>query len=256
MHELTCCLPYEIVEMITAHLAEDLDTLKACSLTCRSWYTAAAPHIHHTLILRGSVFGLFRSSSDTLSSLHELGLTPLVKEIRVIHSGDTCGWFRPEVFTASDLLSFSTFNNVRTLSIHGLDIDRFMPVMERYFLQFSPILRSISLYRPTSGAPQRLSYFLSLFPNLDDVDIRQPSFPDAPIPETELVPFTTPKLRGKLTLYDFSMIETWTHLIAICGVLQFRGMELCRVEGCTPILLEASAETLETLRLYVPGNAC
>jgi hypothetical protein len=35
-HKSTCRLPYEVVEMIIAHIARDLDTLKACSLTCRS----------------------------------------------------------------------------------------------------------------------------------------------------------------------------------------------------------------------------
>ena len=37
-------LPYEIRKMIVAHLIHDLRSLKACSLTCRSWYIVTVPH--------------------------------------------------------------------------------------------------------------------------------------------------------------------------------------------------------------------
>ena len=39
-------LPYEFLEMITACLIHDLGALKACSLTCRSWYPPVAPHLY------------------------------------------------------------------------------------------------------------------------------------------------------------------------------------------------------------------
>jgi hypothetical protein len=64
--------------MIIAHIAHDLDALKACSLTCRSWYIAASPtpspypYPHE---LRGKL--------KPLSKLHQLGLMPFIKEIRV-----------------------------------------------------------------------------------------------------------------------------------------------------------------------------
>ena len=51
-HEPTCRFPPEIVEMTVAQF-EDLGTLKACSLACRSWYIVAVPRIHRTLILTG-----------------------------------------------------------------------------------------------------------------------------------------------------------------------------------------------------------
>ena len=253
--ESTCRLPYKIVEVIIAYLTYDLSTLKACALTRRSWYIAAAPHIYDTFVLGGSAFGTFRSGLDSLSSLHELGLIPLVKEIRLGRSGIRPVLFRPEVFPPSALGYFSTFNNVHTLRIQGLDVDRFMPVVEYYFQQFSPTLRSISLHCPTFCAPQQLSHFLSLFPNLEDVDIRWPSLLNTTAPDTELVPFSAPEFRGLLALYSIPMVETWTHLIDICGVLRFHHMDLREVE-CRAILLEACAETLETLRFYMADNLC
>jgi len=78
--ELILPLPCEIAEMIIAHLTHDLNTLKAYSLTCRSWYAVAAPHTHHTLILgRGAT----PSGLKPLSELHGRGLVPLVREIQV-----------------------------------------------------------------------------------------------------------------------------------------------------------------------------
>lgn len=253
-HESTCRLPYEVVEMIIANPACDLTALKACSLTCRSWYTIAFPHIHHTLLLNDKPFDTFRCKLKPLSGLHELGLIPLVKEIVVDQLGGPGGWFGPEAFGPNDLDYFSSFANVRTLRIQGLDIDRFMGGVERYFGQFSPTLRSISLSYPTCSTPRQLSHFLSLFPNLDDVDIRQFLASNKAIPDMELLPFSAPKLRGQLTLHDFRSTETWMLLIAVCGGLQFRQMVLRNVGGCTPILLKACAKTLETLRFYAADD--
>jgi len=270
-HELTQPFPYDIVEMIIAHLARDPDTLKACSLTCRSWYTVVAPHLHHTLTLRGKGRSSAHDQSnqpsnrgqpnppDTrdklkpLSKLHQLGLMPLVKEIRVEQWGDTIAWFVPLAFNPRDLDHLSAFTNVQTLKIQELDIDRFIPGIERYFGQFSSTLRSITLYNPHC-TPQQLSHFLSLFSNLDDVGVRdaRACIPNGIVSDTELVPFSAPKLRGLLALYDFHWVETWTHLVASCGGLRFRYMDVRKGASCAPFLFEACAETLESLRFNIP----
>lgn len=248
VYEPTCRLPYEIVEMIIVHLAGDFASLKACSLTCRSWYTVAVPHIHRTLNLRDKLFDTDRCELEPLSKLHELNLVPLVKEIRVKQR--RC-WFVPGVFTRSDLHYFSVFPNVHTLRIERLDIHSFIPGLRRYFGPFSPTLRSIWLSEPTCSTPQQLSYFFSLFPNLDNIEIQQffPSY--APVSNTELVPFSAPKLQGELKLHQFRSAEAWKHLTAVCGGLRFRYMSLRQVGACAPILLGACARTLETLRFYV-----
>ena len=257
VYESTCRLPHEIVEMVIAHLPGDRDALRACSLTCHSWYATVVPYIHHTLLLGdkqpGTPFGGLRP----LSKMHKNGLTHLVKEIRVRQWNGRPGWFLPRAFSSSDLRYFSAFSSVQTLKIQQFDINRFIPGIKRYFEQFSPTLRSISLSAPTCRPLQQLPYFLSLFPNLDDIDIsnpQQPYGPMDPIPSEELVPFSAPKLRGELTLYAFYLDETWTYLISACGGLRFRYMELCMDIGCAPILLGACAETLETLRFSVTND--
>ena len=72
-------LPHEVVEMIIAHLVRDLDDLKACSLTCRSWYTPAAQHLHDTFTFTMGRPKVTRNQLKPLSKLHGLGLMSLVK---------------------------------------------------------------------------------------------------------------------------------------------------------------------------------
>jgi hypothetical protein len=251
IYEATCRLPSKIVESILAHLTYDLDTLKRCSLTCRSWYIIAVPHIHHTLILKDKVLDTVDCKLKLLSRLHKLGLTHLVKEIRVGQLAGPNGWFGPQAFRPNDHIQFCTFKNVHTLRIQGLNIDRFMPGVEYYFYQFSPTLRSISLYYPTCRSPRHLPYFLSLFPNLDNVEIRQFFTSNLPIPDNELSLFSSPTFRGQLTLHDFSSTEAWAYLLSVSAGLRFRDMVLRKVGACAPMLLKACAKTLETVRFYV-----
>jgi hypothetical protein len=237
----TCPLPYEIVETIITHIAHDVNALKAFSLTCHSWYSAAVPHLHYTITLTN------RDELKPLSKLHRLGLMPLMKEIRVEQYHRA--WLVPQAFSRRNLHYFSAFANVQTLMFESLDIPRFLPDIERYFAHFSPTVRSITLWRPFC-TPRQLSRFFSLFSNLDNITIWLfPTYlPNITIPDVELLSFSTPTLRGRLVLRDSDSVVTWTCLIASGGDLQFYCMDLWRVGGCAPVLFEACAGTLETLR--------
>ena len=249
--ESTFRLPYEIVEMITAHLTSDLATLKACLLTCRSWYALALPHIHSTLLLGETKGVTLRGNLRPLSKLYKLGLTPLVKEVLVRQGYSNANWFLPCTFKNHDLRHFSAFSSVQSLKIQRLDLSHFMPCIKYYFEQFSPTLRSITLISPYCSAPQQLPHFLSLFPNLDDINIAYFRPPNNSDPHQELIPFSAPKLRGDLTISASRSIEIWLYLIAACGGLRFRYMGLYRVGDSAPILLEECAGTLETLKFYL-----
>ena len=245
-------LPYEIIDIIIAHVAHDLNTLKACSLICRSWYIAAVPRIHHTVSFGGNrTFASVGAGFKILSGLQELNLMPLVREVRILEGGWLDSSFGPGVFyTPKYLAHFSAFTNVHTLKIQSLDISGFLPCLRRYFEQFSTTLRSISLEDPYFSSPRQLSCFLSFFRNLDDIDIRAYYQHDAHLPDTEPVPFYAPALRGRLTLHSFPLAETWAHLIDVGG-LRFRHVNLRNSSSCIPLILEACAETLETLRFHM-----
>ena len=242
-HRTARHLPYEVVEMIIAHIAHDLDALKACSLTCHFWHIATVSHLRYTLTLKN------RGQLKSLSRLFRLGLMPLMKEIRVEQHHRT--WLRPQTFSRRNLLYFAAFSNVQTLMFERLEISRFIPGVERYFAHFSATLRSITLLESLC-TPQQLSHFLSLFPNLDDIAIWEFSkrAPNVTIPDADLVPFSTPRLRGRLLLRGSDSVGTWTRLTASGGGLQFHYMDLWSVGRCAPVLFEACANTLETLRFY------
>ena len=231
--------------MIITYLTHDLRDIKACSLICHSWYPAAAQHLHHTFTLRRSGHGTNRSKPEPLSKLDELGLLPLVKEIRVDQGPGKSCWFVPWAFNRH----FFALANVHTLKLDNLEIHRFTPDVKRYLGHFSLTLQSIALYDP-SCTPQQLSHFLSLFSNLDDIEIRFAYVHtyNPTTPNTELVPYSAPKLRGRLVLSGFSWAETLTRLIAASGGLRFRHIDLGGGPCCAPLLLKACAETLETLR--------
>jgi len=264
-YEPTWRLPHEITEMVIVHLGRDLPTLKVFSLVCRSWYTTAVPHLHHTLTLRRERPGFARigepypqSTRDHLKplpKLHELGLIPLVRKIRVDQRPGTSSWFVPQAFSPLNLRYFSAFVNVHTLDLENMQIHRFVPDIKCYFGHFSPTLRSIKLSN-TYGTPRQLSYFLSLFPNLDDIKIwTTHQCPlDTTIPDTELVPLSIPKLRGRLVLSNSDWVETWTCLTTSRGGPRFRYMDLRGSASCAPVLFEACAETLETLRFNVTDD--
>ena len=160
----------------------------------------------------------------------------------------------PEAFERLDLRYFSAFTNVHTLALENAQISRFIPDIGRYFEHFSLTLRSIALYNPDC-TPLQLSYFLSFFPNLDDVNVDHTGSPMDDTPPTNLVSFSAPKLRGQLTLRHSRWAETWTHLIDSSGGLRFRHMHLREVGNCEPTLLRACAETLETLRFNASDSS-
>jgi len=244
----TLSLPYDIVEMIIAYLARDLDALKACSLACRSWYIAAVPRIHHTLTLSNKSGDESRRWLEPLSALHGFGLTSPIKMIRIKQQSlGEDPWFVPQAFSPDDLRHFSAFTNVQALMFHKVDVSKLIPGIEHYFGHFLPTLRSIELAVPRC-TPRQLSYFLSLFPNLDDVNICFPRNPSSiAIPDTELVLSSAPKLQGRLELRQINWVEPWTDLFTSRGGLRFHYVDLRWVGGCAPFLLGACAETLETL---------
>jgi hypothetical protein len=245
VRESACRLPYEIVEIVIVHAADDLGALQACSLTCHPWYIAAVPHLHHTITLGGNILSITPGKLKPLSKPHQLGLMPLVR------AEQRRTWFVPQALSRRGLRYFSAFANVQTLRLERLDISRFIPGIERYFGHLSPTLRSIALLRPFC-TPRQLSHFLSPFPNLDDVKIWRACtrLENSTIPDAELVPFSMPKLRGRLVLHDFGSVETWIHLIASGSDLRFHYMDLCNAGGCAPVLFGASNRSVSRVSAH------
>ena len=163
--------PPEIVEMIIAHLAYDIPTLKACVATCLSWYNVALPHLHHTLTIRDRPSASSNPLLITLSSLHKLGLLPFAKEVQFNNSESReTPWIVPSIFDSRSMHYFRALENLQELTVASLDFSKFPLGVGEYFGHFSPTLRSVALVGPLGNRRQLLDFF-RLFPKLDDIKI-------------------------------------------------------------------------------------
>lgn len=251
-------LPQDVLEIITADLSDDILSLKAFSTTCHSWYLSAAPYLHRTLTLEERPSDQTRTEFKPLAKLYKMDLLPFVKKLWIRSSGFE-PWISPKKFDRQTLRHFSALTNVQQLRIERFDLPKFMPGIERYFGHFASALRSISL-TISSGTHRQLLCFLALFPHLDDIEIEYypTTKPDttANPDSTVAVPFSAPSLRGQLKLTHFLSETIFRDMITLFGGLRFRYMDLFGVEG-SRLLLEACADTLQTLRIYpaVLGSA-
>ena len=187
--------------------------------------------------------------------MHKLGLFPLVKKLRIRgneEDPDRFGpaTFSPDLFDRQVLRQFSSLTNVQELGLDFLDIPSFMPKIRRYFGHFLPTLRSLALREP-KGSRRQIIFFIGLFQHLEDLRFRYMFvvFQEEPVDDLTLVPVLIPPLRGRLTLSCFTRVGILEDMIDLFGGIRFRYMDLFATSGMR-LLLDASAKTLETLRLY------
>ena len=281
--------PQEIVDVIIDHLFYDSHALQACSLTCRSWYIAALPHLHHSVVTGPTEFitgygspsikhMCQLSSSQTIISglrpdnfltnslwwtahvrrMYKLGLFPFIKKFHIrtiVHLNSRemnyeLHEFSPELFDHQILRQFSALTNVRDLAIDSLDIPSFIPELRRYFGHFIPTVQSLTLKRP-KGSRRQIVFFIGLFQHLEDLKLPEDEavFQDELPDDPTLVPPFIPPLRGRLTMSCFTRIGVVEDMISLFGGIRFRHMDLFYTYGMR-LLLDAAAESLETLRLY------
>ena len=239
--------------MIIAHLIYDTSSLLACSLTCCSWYIATVPHLHHTLV--ATPRGRYSTGSEwpkPLLHMHKLGLLPLVKKFQVheeafYHKVDG---FSPRLFNCYILRRFTALTNFQELGIDDLNIPKFLPRIRRYFGHFLPTLRSLALRSPR-GSHRQIIYFIGLFQHLEDLKLLSERIDSQgePAGEPMLTPLSALPLRGRLAMTRFTRVGFLEDMIDLLGGIRFRHMDICNVNGM-PLLLDACAKTLETLRLY------
>ena len=247
-------LPLELVEIIIAHLIYDRRSLLASSLTCYSWYIAAVPHLHHTLVtLTSSVWTeLSLLWPKPLLYKHRLGLLPLVKKLRIRRGTDFIPvGFSPRQLSFCLLPRFYALNNVRELEIDYLDIPGFKPWVRLYFRRLLPTVQSLALREPR-GSYRQILYFIGLFQHLEDLKLLLgPEWrpPKGQANDLTLTPPFAPPLRGRLTMTFIKSVTFLKGIIDLSGGIKFRQLDLFHVKQMS-LLLHACAETLETLRFH------
>jgi hypothetical protein len=250
-------LPLEIVEMVIAHLICDERSLLAFSLTCCSWYTASIPYLYHTLVIPPWIWSNKSKPGwpKQLRSMHKRGLLPLVKKFQIrqfpaLYPGHRA--LSPTRFNCRTLRSFWALTNVQELGIEYMDIPRFMPRIQRYFKHLFPTVRSLSLRAPR-GTCREIIYFIGLFQHLEDLKLLYHRFDSQGelyhIGVATLTPPFMPPLRGRLTVSGLERMGLLGEMINLFGGIRFCYLDIYDVEA-TQLLLDACANTLETLRLY------
>ena len=208
--------------MIITHLIYDKRSLCACSLTCYSWYTAAVPHLHHTLIIKIEEAGnryKKRRWPILLWYKDMLGLLPLVRKfhIRADDFRDPCE-VSSRTFHPCILWKFSALTNIQELGIDFLDIPKFIPWPRWYFGQFLPRVRSLALRNPR-GSHRQIIYFVGLFRHLEDLKLLftplRRNNQMEPVDDLALVPRFSPPLRGRLTMTSPRSVELVKDMIGL-----------------------------------------
>lgn len=242
--------------MIIAHIFYDTRSLLACCLTCYSWYIAAVPHLHQTLIT--PYYSEPRDSKcwwdDSFQRMCTLGLFPLVKKFHFRGTQYPTLVkpvpFSPKLFDRRILRQFSALTNVQELGIDYLDIPSFMSKIRRYFGHFLPTVRSLSLKNP-KGSRRQVIFFIGCFQHLEDLKLLydRDQSQEEPVDDLTPVPPYTPPLRGRLTMTCITRVGILEDMIGSFGGIRFRHMDLFDVDRMR-LLLDACGNTLESLRLY------
>jgi len=135
--------------------------------------------------------------------------------------------------------------------IDYLDIPSFIPKIQQYFGHFLPAVHSLALREPR-GSRRQIIYFIGLFKHLEDLKLIYDKVNSQGEPEDDptLVPPFIPPLRGRLTVTCLTRVGILEDMIDLFGGIRFRYMSLFNVVEMR-LLLDACAETLETLRLHL-----
>ena len=237
-------LPLKLVEMIIAYLLYDKRSLRACTMISRYWYIAALPHLYRTFTVNIWSPDRKRRWPNPIMHMYKFGFLPLVEDFRVLGELRHVEEFSPELLSRCILGKLSALTNVRNLEIQNLQIPKFMPKTKRYFRNFLPTVKSLTLRDP-EGSPRQIIYFIGLFEGLQDLDLffSSPGYSDRSTDDLTLIPAHVPPLQGWL-----KMTRTWGEdllkgMIYLFKGLRFRYMYLYEVDRMQ-LLLEACAETL------------
>ena len=239
-------LPLEIVKMIVAYLIDNTRDLVVCSLISPFWYIAVSPYRHNTFITSTYSQGKNRS---LMWRMGELGFLPYVRKFQFHRSLDHyLQEISPKLFNHCILRHFLTLSNVQELGIEDLDIPSFMPEVRRYFGHFMPTVHSLALKKP-KGSCRQIVHFIGLFECLEDLNLlcRTSDPPEGDLEDIQGL--TPPPLRGRLTLMHSASAGILKEMVDLFGEIRFRSMNLFDVKG-VKLLLDACAETLETLQIY------
>jgi len=256
-------LPRELVDKIMRY--NNLQALKACSLTSRAFYSAARPLVHGRMVL-GLWSAIRGSSPDIPFSLEAYDQQPDIFHARYLSAAEGRGLLRygyvrevdldlfkiahPE--TVLQLQQLRALETVQALSIDSLVLGKVLPIFDRCFSQFVPTLRSLRLQAARCENPRQLMEFICRFPYLDDLALDCLNLDGSPSTDAPLGS-EGPRLQQHLSLRDDLVLGATTtiaqSLSNIPGGIHFRSIEVESGQKGLPELLVACSSTLEVLTI-------
>ena len=247
-------LPQELMDAILNYLLDDVEALKACSLTCKRLFSATQPLVHWRtrLVSRldersypiptGFLLSFCRTGFERLVDAERWDLLRYIRHLTLeVELGTFSSWHAQEY-----LPHFRSITNLHTLTLDTFDPEFFLPVIGECFGAFTKTVRHLDL-RMVHCTNQLLLYIISQFPLLEDLSIVSPfeiyPYPGDPAPTM----VHSPPLRGKLVLAN--ALHSRDLLEGLAGFpagLNFRSLALSRCKDL-PIVLAACSRTVTSI---------
>jgi len=258
-------LPRELIEEIMRY--NGLQTLKSCSSTSKAFYSAARPLIHRRLVLAfDSAFpGPHVPRDPTLGQTdvpHAHYLSAAEKQGLL-----RCGYVRELGLDLSfgdpddvfQLKQLRALESVHALRIRFVVVHKALPAFDRYFSQFVPTLRSLSLEGVCCETAHMLMEFICQFPHLDDLSLTNPRYLEykrglAVVPPGSKWPQPQQPLpfRGRLILNGFGPLVQ--SLLGLPGGIRFHSIEARSHLQDLAELVVGCSSTLEVLIIHCFDN--
>ena len=238
-------LPPELIDRILKSLRGDPESLMAVGLVSKAWTGWSQAYLFETVHLKPPnlprwLKNVPQGPDGPASYTRALTL----EEYRLIP------WINPQ-YLDFPLSNLTSFRDVRSLALVQWNATLFREVSpEPYFGHFGRSLRALSL-RFCTLDPTTFFAFLSLLPNVQDLEIAYLFPHSATLDTVPDVPNVTPDFRGTLSLADLASGHL---LLKALAALPLRFTTI-RIRGCTfnepdvyQMLLSSCQDSLVSIR--------
>ena len=249
-------LPQELVDEILDYLLDDLDALKACSLTCKRLFGATRPLVHRRFVCSSSKLeghkpiGRLRRDSGAFGRLIDAdrsGILRYTQHLTIKAEDGTLNlWeYLPHLRSIAKL---------HTLTLSDFHHHIFDPPFDEHFGMLTNTLRHLDI-RHAHGTGRQLLPKICQFPLLEDLTIISPA--GGTVTDTEhLIPMAipSPPLRGRLLVSQVRSRELFESLVALQGGLNFRSLEFHLCEHLEIIIATCSHIVTSISYLWLCGG--
>lgn len=238
-------LPPELIHRILGHLSDDPKFLKVMSLVSKGWATWCQTHLFKSVHLKPPTL-----KSWLKNVVPEVGGPASHTRVLILEEYRLIPWINPR-YLDFPLSRLESFSDVSSLSLIQWNATLFNGApLEPHLGHFGRSLRTLNLQFCTFN-PATFFDFLSLLPNVEDLEIACPYLYSDTLDTIPNVPNVAPGFHGTLSLGELNS----GHLILKCLAALPLHFSAIRISGCTfyepeayQMLLTSCRDSLLTLR--------